>query len=98
MAMWALLLVRIHGADRKPAVKAAILAWFTWTEHKHPDRQVDICMERVLKALQRLESGRTNVHPALIDAVGWRDKATNAPVFGTPQELAQSVARFLPSK
>lgn len=96
MAMCALLLVRSHGAQRKPAVRAAILAYFTWGEDQDPGRRVEIFMTRVSKALQRLESGKTSVHPRILDAVGWCDRSTKTPVFGTPQELAQAVAEFLP--
>jgi hypothetical protein len=98
VATFALLLVRSHGVEPTPAARAAILAYFTWVDHPRPDLQVDIYVMRVLKALQRLRSGERGVHPAILHAVGWCDRSTNAPIFGTPQELAASVAKFLPSK
>ena len=98
MAMLALLVVRIHKVERTPAVQAAILAYFTWSDHPHPDLMVDIYTKRILKELQRLEAGKHVVHPDIIKATAWGYKATGESVFGTPQELAQSVAKFLPQK
>jgi hypothetical protein len=106
MAMFALLVVRIHGAKPKPAARAAIRAYFSWTadeERAAPTStpmyvMVDDFERRVLKALQRLNSGERSVHPEIMRAVGWCHRASGAPVFGTPEELAQAVATFLPTQ
>jgi hypothetical protein len=83
MATWALLVVRLHGADRKPATHAAILAYFTWTDDEHPDRRPAIHETAVLKHLQRIESGRKPLHPLIINAAGICDRATGKPVKKT---------------
>ena len=96
MAVLALLLVRTYSTRPKPAARAAIKAFFTWVDDPHPDRRVDIHEGAVKKALQRLESGETNIHPDIVKIMGVYSKSTGERFIGTPQELAQSVAEFLP--
>ena len=99
MAMWALLVVRIERVKRK---RARVQQFEPFSpgdpETAKPEIieiQVDAFLQRVMKALQRLETGKAQVHPELLKAVGWCDRATGAPIFGTAPELAKSVATFV---
>lgn len=106
MAVLALLLVRTFGTKPTPAARAAIRAYYTWTADaswKPPtstpiDQMVDTHEVGVLKALQRLSSGRSNVQPDIVKLLGVYHTSTGERLVGTPQELAQDVATFLPKK
>jgi hypothetical protein len=96
IAVLALLLERTYGTSRKPAARAAIKAFFTWAEDPHPDLRVETHEVAVKKAVQRLDSGRRGIHPEIVKILGLYSRSTGEPFCGTPQQLAASVAQFLP--
>ena len=98
MMLFALLLERVYGTKPKPAARAAILAYFTWNDEPHPERQVDVHMGAVQKAVQRFKAGRRDLQPMLLRALGLVRRDTGERAFGTPQEMAAGVATFLPRK
>lgn len=115
MAVLALLVMRKRGVTRKrgpggetrdAAVRAAIRAWFTWTDEAPSTHQVDAHVSRVLKELQRLErlteKARSAdiaayIHPYVIQAAMATQSGTNEPIAETLAEIAENVAAFLPT-
>ena len=75
------------------------MAYSTWTETPYSDYQIDAFMPATLKELQRITSGRKDLHPEIMRLIGlaWAS-SPNVPIFGTAPEIAEAVARFLPSK
>jgi hypothetical protein len=98
MMLFALLLERFYSARPTVAAHAAILAYFTWTGHQHPEHMPAIYLVRVKKATQKFRRGARDLQPLLARPLGFVNTRTGERLFGTPQELAAAVAEFLPRK
>lgn len=93
MAAIALILhVSAKAKTAKQAARAAILAYFTWGEYEDPERYVDIYLVRVLKALQRLESGRRQIHPMVAFFFGY---GIETGLVERPDQIRDSASKFI---
>lgn len=109
MVVFARLLIVTYGTRPKAAARAAIKAFPTFGS---PDGQTEPAEYRVkslegavLKRLQRFQAGKkTEIHPDLLlgglwaEAYPWFSKGERITGAELAQMMAESIAKFLPTK
>ena len=104
IAVLALLLMRRYPTVRDTdASRAAVKAFLAWTGDPtelpaYRAARITEAMRGMVKSVQRLKTGKLDVHPDIVRMVGIVHKETGEPVVGRPHEIADSVARFLPER